>query len=322
MKRVSSVTRLSFLLAVTTLPLGACIAPSIDPDGEPVAEAEDGLSTWVVDTQVPGQTSRSAPALTTYNYDAVMVHRGGTNDNLYISTYDSSKWSQNTQIPNVSSKDTPALTQHGPKLHMAYRCGSSTALCYTSFQTGGSWSLPVTLSYQSSVPPALASDPITNRLMMVYLTTYGSLRHAFNDGDWQPSAPVLDYMYLPPVAKPPALAVHQGRVHMVFEDQYGFIRHTSWNGSFWEPPTVLDKSERNNPALASYAGKLYLFHRGTNDNKIWWSSSVDGQAWTADVSVPVALTQASPAIATGGVVLVLTHLAQSGTNLWYSTFTF
>lgn len=321
MKSTSSLPLLSFLLALAALPLGACLAPPVDSNDEHVGEAEDELSPWVVDTQISGQFSQRAPALATYNYDAFMVHGGGSDNSLWWSTYDSTKWSTNQKIANQTSKETVGLTQHGPLLHMAYLCGQSTSLCHSTYPNGNPWTAPVTLSYTSNLPPALASDPITNKLMLVYVSSGGSLKYTLNDGDWHPSDYVIANGKLQPTTKAPTLAVHQGRIHMVYELSGGLVLHTTFNGLSWELPNVVQTGLRNNPSLASYAGKLYLFHRGTNDNKIWWMSSPEGTNWTANVSVPTALTGDSPAIAQSGVVLMLAHRGNSGTSLWYSTYT-
>lgn len=318
-------TTLSVLLAVMALPLSACLAPSADSGDEQVGEAEDALSTWVADTQLPGQSSQSAPAITTYNNDAVMVVRGSTNSNLYMSKYDGSSWSSVTPISGQTTKSTVALTQHGAKLHMAYPCDANWKICYSNHQAGSAWSPPVTLSFNNDASPvALASEPINNRLMIVFLGGGGYVQTAFQDGNnWTyPTSIVENYLFVK-AAKTPALAVHNGRVHMVFESLNGVLRHTSWNGGYWAPPRTISKWERNNPALASYGGLLYLFHRGVDDNKVWWSSSSDdGWSWTPDVSIPGALTTDSPAVATGGFFLTLVHRGQNTNQLWWSAQAF
>jgi len=333
MKSIPSVSCLPLLLAVAALPLGACAAPPLDDGGaieadhEDVGEAEEAMTTYRAETQISGQQSQDAPAVAAYDGTTYMVHRGQSSNNLYSSTCTlyGDCWTPNQQIAGLSAKATVGLTAHQNKLHMAYLSGSTNNIHYSSYQAGGSWSQDVTLSYQSKKPPALASDPITQNLMLVYVDTpYQVLQYTLYDGDWHSS-------YVVPgtypggngsTTKAPALAVHQGRVHLVYENMTGALMHTSFDGHTWVTPnTVGSKYEQSSPALTSWFGKLYLFHRGETDNNIWWSSSFDGLAWTSDVTVPAALTRDSPSVAPlGSTPLLLAHSGNSSSNLWYQIF--
>jgi hypothetical protein len=247
-----------------------------------------------------------------------------------MSTFDGYAWTTNQQIPGQSSKAAVALTQHSDgKMHMVHQCGTSNYLChYTNASTSpNQWTPIATLSFESSATPALVSEPTHHAVMMVWSPGGGvgsKLDYAFYDGSTQTWGPASVFQDLTGFAsQAPALAVFNGHVHMAYAVSSGEIRFAEYTGSGWENrlSDVNSRWTRGAPSLTSYAGRLYLIHRGYNDNNIWWASATDGVHFTSEQAYATSgTTQGTPALVTYGLQMVLSHIGSSSSNLFFSTY--
>ncbi|MFE4971389.1 hypothetical protein ACFRAR_04640 [Kitasatospora sp. NPDC056651] len=116
-------------------------------------------------------------------------------------------------------------------------------------------------------------------------------------------------------AKPPAVTVHNGRLHCVHRALIG--DHLMWTASAdgldWLPDQTLDFRSPDTPALASFDSKLYCVFRGMDDRLAW--STYDGIRWSEPQPMEWSTTHA-PAIATFEGKLYCVFRADDGRVLW------
>lgn len=98
-------------------------------------------------------------------------------------------------------------------------------------------------------------------------------------------------------ANPPAVAVHNGRLHCVHRALIGdYLMWTaSADGVDWLPDETLDFRSPSTPTLASFNSKLYCVFRGMDGRLAW--STYDGLRWSEPQLMDLYTTHA-PAIAT------------------------
>lgn len=92
---------------------------------------------WSGGTKVPGQKSKSAPALASFGGYLHMTHLGDTSSSVWWSYWDGVGWTTNDTIPNASSDWAAAMAPAGSKLVQAFRqyCGNTVCWGAVKFQT-------------------------------------------------------------------------------------------------------------------------------------------------------------------------------------------
>jgi hypothetical protein len=69
--------------------------------------------------RIPGQKSKSSPALATFNDQLHMVHLGDSSNDIWYSANSGGDWSFNERlVPNQRSKASPAIVGRRDRLHM------------------------------------------------------------------------------------------------------------------------------------------------------------------------------------------------------------
>lgn len=82
---------------------------------------------------IPGQKSKSAPALAAHGGYLHMTHLGDSSDNIWWSVYDGTSWSSNVTIPGHTSQWVPALASTGPLLVQGFKGSANSTLYYSTF---------------------------------------------------------------------------------------------------------------------------------------------------------------------------------------------
>jgi hypothetical protein len=93
--------------------------------------------------------------------------------------------------------------------------------------------------------------------------------------------------------------------------------------SAWSAPTAIPSAETiSTPALADYDGLLYAAWTGNSSTRHIWYSAFNGTSWTAQTTVPSALTNITgPALGVyGGDLYVVWEGQSKPYQLWFSAF--
>ena len=192
------------------------------------------INQWARPTKIPGQYSKSTPALAVRRGVLHMIHNGKSSDDLWHSTFTPrTQWTTNVKI-GQKSRTTPGLTLGTDgNLHMVYLGAAKRGrpdpkdLWYSQF-TGRRWATPYKIPKQfSKAPPTLLGGAgNTSRLLpllMVHLgksadtlwhSLYGKnprLPAATQQNRWHVNEKLLGKTSDGPVG----LAYFQGCIHMV-----------------------------------------------------------------------------------------------------------
>lgn len=284
-----------FLLAAMCLamvgPAAGCIgqeeSDEVD-DEEEIGQSEDAITVfqWGPDQQVPNLSTSNAPALGAYKGTVHMITTGyGANKALYHQTWNGSSWSNAVAIPGQLSKNRPGLATFGTskgdqKLHMVHQGETSDDLYWSTFD-GSSWTPNSKLPMNSYHPPALAS--------------YGGKLH----------------MLLDP------LDTSTGD---------SFLHESTFDGANWSSPVkVLTPSGYGmgsaGHALAVHNGVPVLVYKlsvgQSNYNTLYMSTYTNG-SWSNPVKIQGQLSKSTPALASFGGYLHMTHLGDSSNSIWWS----
>jgi hypothetical protein len=113
--------------------------------------------------QIPGQSSKAAPALAGFFDGLHMVHLGDSSNNIWWSIYDGTSWKTsdgtpgNEQIPGQQSKAAPTLAPFTYQLHLVH-IGNSSNNIWNSTYSGDDWSANRRKYYgQSKAGPVMAA---------------------------------------------------------------------------------------------------------------------------------------------------------------------
>jgi hypothetical protein len=224
---------------------------------------------WVINKQVPGQSSKAPPALAAFNNRLHMVHLGSSSNDIWHSQLDGDIWTPNKKIPNQKSKASPALAVFNNRLHMVHLDSSSNDMWHSQFD-GNKWTPNEKIPNQKSkASPALAV--FNNRLHMVHLdSSSNDIWHSQLDGNkWTPNEKIPNQKS----KASPALAVINNRLHMVHLDSSSNdMWHSQFDGDKWDD-NVKDSNQKSRaaPTLTLFGSRLYLIHLDSSSTDIWFS---------------------------------------------------
>ena len=236
-------------------------------------------------------------------------------------------WRPNVPVEGLLSQSPPALASHGGVLHMVRR-GESDNLFHARSHGDNVWveakivANPGQADPRTQSAPALASH--NGLLHLVYRGDSNNLFHIWFDGHaWARSAAKI--VANPGQADPrtqsaPALASHNGVLHLVYRGDSNNLFHIWFDGHAWARsaakivanPGQADPRTQSAPALASHNGVLHLVHRGDSNNlfHIWF----DGHAWARSEAkivdrpgLPDPRSQGAPALASYDGLLNMVH---------------
>jgi hypothetical protein len=160
---------------------------------------------WNPGSAIPGQSSKTAPALANFNNKFVLAYVANNSSNdLLVTTSTNIQGAKVTWGPGnltsktapQSSRTAPALCVFNSELYLAYVANNGTNdLLITKSSDGVTWSSSQQVPGQSSkFAPALAVLPTSpNLLVLAYVANNNSndlLVTAFNGASWTPSQTV------------------------------------------------------------------------------------------------------------------------------------
>ena len=273
-------------------------------------------TSWVINKQIAGQTSKAASSLAAYSGNLHMVHLGDSSNDIWHSWFDGSNWTLNVRVPNQQSKESPSLAAYNGNLHMVHLGDSSNDIWHSWFD-GNNWTPNVRIpNQQSKASPSLAE--YNGNLHMVHIgDSSNDIWHSWFDGNnWTPNVRIPNQQS----KASPSLAAYNGNLHMVhLGDSSNDIWHSWFDGNNWTPNVrIPDQQSKASPSLAPYNGNLHMVHIGDSSNNIW-HSWFDGNSWTDNVRI-YQESKNSPAIAFYNNELFINHSGNSSNDIWYSWF--
>ena len=241
----------------------------------------DGLN-WDTGETIPGQKSGAGASIAEFGGMLHMVHLGESSNDIWWSTNDGSGWTDNIQIPGQLSQTIPALVSFNGKLFMVHTGGSSHEIWISKFD-GNSWTKNTVIKGQLSQSPVKLAA-FQNKIHMVHLGD------SSNDIWWSVFDPVP-----PPDGTPddgswwsntrircqlsesvPALAVHNGLLHMVHQgDGSNSMWWSVYDGDEWtHDMTIPGQESQMTAALCETPdhSQLVMLHLGSSSNEIWFSA--------------------------------------------------
>ena len=238
---------------------------------------------------IPGQLSKTTPALAVYNNQLHMVHLGDTSNEIWWSIYDGTSWNKpdgtpgNEPIPGQLSKATPALAVYNNQLHMMH-LGDTSNEIWWSIYDGTSWNKP------DGTP---GNEPIPGQLSKAT----------------------------------PALAVYNNQLHMVhLGDSSNDIWWSIYDGTSWNKPDGTPGNERiaghrsqAAPALAAFGSALHMVHIGSSSSNIW-NSTNSGSEWGGDRRRYDGQSKAGPVMAVFGGHLYMLHVGAESNRIWQTMY--
>jgi hypothetical protein len=242
----------------------------------------DGLN-WAPGQTIPGQKSKAGASIAVFKGLLHMVHLGDSSNDIWWSTNDGTGWTTNVQIPNQLSQTTPALVWFGDKLVMVHTGDSSNELWISTFD-GSSWTKNTVIQGQLSKSP-IKLAVFENKIHMVHLgdssnNIWWSVFDwmTFSDGTvsseigWWSNTRIRCQLS----QSVPALAVHNGLLHMVHQgDASNSMWWSLYDGDEWTPNvTIPNQKSKTTAALCETPdrSKLVMLHLGDSSNKIWFSA--------------------------------------------------
>ncbi|WP_197039987.1 hypothetical protein [Nocardia sp. NRRL WC-3656] len=245
-----------------------------------VFEEEHG---WSQDEEFPKHASEANPALAAFEGKLFCVHRGGGSDkSLWQTLYDpDTGWSEDRRFAQHASDAGPALAVFDGALHCVHK-GNGTVDSWWTKKTSstGTWSQDQVIA-----------------------------RHATDAG--------------------PALAVFKNKLYCVRRGS-GSDKNLWWStlassSSNWSRDAAIPgAASDSNPALAVFRDssgveKLYCVHKGNgSDKSLWYTTTTDGQNWSADRKFPNHGTNAGPALAVFKNKLYCVHRGNRDQSLWWT----
>ena len=179
---------------------------------------------WTPNVKIPGQKSKTTPALAVLNNQLHMVHQGDDSNTLWHSLNKGRGWTVNVKIPNLMSKTTPALGRvpNGPssgRLHMVFRSPLGNFLFHTQYD-GRQWRRPVPIpsALTKAAPTVVHGYP--DQLHLIHLgkssddlwhMLYGPNKKNNNTVEWFDDRRLLNEHSKAPVD----VTFFQGCYHMV-----------------------------------------------------------------------------------------------------------
>jgi hypothetical protein len=138
------------------------------------------------------------------------------------------------------------------------------------------------------------------------------------------------------VSTPPALALFQGELFLVYEltgglwySRFNLMKWFADNDAQWtKPKLVPNVGITGTPGLAAFDGVLVVAHRGGGDSNELWCVTCDHvdseiDVWGTDTQVPNVYMSESPALAVYNDTLFLAHQGCAEYNtldrVWYTT---
>jgi hypothetical protein len=158
----------------------------------------------------------------------------------------SQAWQAPAAIPSAISSGAPALATYQKKLYAFYIGQAEPSHIFYSAFNGKKWTT------QAEVPSAL-----TNQYTGVGIAVYNGSLYVAWEGSGVSSNP-------------------------------NPILYSAFNGSTWTPQATVPSAETYQyayPALAAYAGKLYVEWYGSNGTNLWYSA-FNGTSWSAQAEIP------------------------------------
>jgi hypothetical protein len=242
----------------------------------------DGLN-WDPGQIIPGQKSKAGASIAVFKGILHMVHLGDSSNHIWWSTNDGTGWTTNVQIPNQLSQTTPALVSFRDKLVMVHTGDSSNELWISTFD-GSSWTKNTVIKGQLSKSPVKLAV-FENKIHMVHLgdssnNIWWSVFDlmTFSDGTvstetgWWSNTRIRCQLS----QSVPALAVHNGSLHMVHQgDASNSMWWSLYDGQEWTPNvTIPNQKSKTTAALCETPdqSKLVMLHLGDSSNRIWFSA--------------------------------------------------
>ena len=236
----------------------------------------DGLG-WDPGQTIPGQKSKAGASIAPFNGLLHMVHLGTSSNDIWWSTNDGTGWTENVKIPDQLSQTIPALVPFNGKLFMVHTGDSSHEIWVSTFD-GNSWTKNTVIKGQLSKSPVKLAV-FQNKIHMLHLgDSENDIWWSIFDPDPAPNGSWWSNTRIRCQRSQtvPALAVHNGLLHMVHQgDGSNSVWWSLYDGHEWTPNvTIPHQQSKTTPALCETPdhSSLVMLHLGDSSDDIWYSA--------------------------------------------------
>ena len=267
---------------------------------------DNDQNAWGEDAEFHECMTRNGPALAQHGDFLYCVHRGYGDNNLWWTKYSTDDgWSDDTMFPQHHTDSNTSLVDFNGTLYCCHRGASdeqhvNNMLYYCTFDGVGSWNTDTKIEVNGTVfksDTGCAVAVFNKELHLVYQSTdSNNVHHLIFDGtNWRNNGSIPNCE----TADTPALVAYKDKLLMVHRghtDQdlwYNNYSNGSWTGDNKINPI---QSSKYGPSLAVFDNKVYMVHRGANNDQHLWHSTYDGTNWTQDKETKGVCLGAPPAL--------------------------
>jgi len=207
-----------------------------------------GPNGWQDDIQIPNQKASSRVSLAALNGVVFMVHSGSdaSTNQVWVSSFDeaSQSWVPNYQV-SYASKGTPAICAYNNHLYIVGVTPSTNQLWMATMTPTQAFSVAQPLTGQYSASPVSLSV-YQNKMYMAHRagTTPTVVYNSFDGASWGLDHTILDGSGTPIRAIEPALAAHDGYLHLVHITSTGasgtYVYWSYFDGTTWSAETTIN----------------------------------------------------------------------------------
>ncbi len=329
-------------LNTATSKIGTPIGVGVSGGGQPMSAAF--TPGWTAQATVPSATSATSPAMTEFdgNLYAAFISGGLVRYAVRTGTHWSATASVSGSWGHAESDVKPALVVYAGSLY-AFWTGVSTHKIFYSAFDGTTWSSQATVSGSwgtalTDQGPAVATTVTASVGVAATPTMYvawtgrtsGSVYYSsFSGASWATQQIAVGghaTSYSPAIAPLPS---SRDPLAIAWTTSSGAISYGTLGSSGFNTEGTQPQARTNvGPALlflgGASAGTLYLAWKGETTDKIFYSAvfdlpnSIAPGDWTAQETLPVALTGEAPALAAYGWDVVAAWHGLSSDSVWFS----
>ncbi|HEV7556633.1 MAG TPA: hypothetical protein VGO00_14310 [Kofleriaceae bacterium] len=206
-----------------------------------------GPNGWQDDIRIPNQQASSRVSLAAFNGELFMVHSGSdaSSNQVWVSSFDeqSQTWVPNDQV-SYQSKGTPAICAFNGYLYFVGVTPSTNQLWMGKMNASHAFTPQHPLSAQYSASP-VSLAVYQNKLYMAHRagTTFSVVFNSYDGSSWGLDHNIFDGTGTPIRAVEPAIAAHDGYLHLVHITGVGssgtYVYWTYFDGTVWSVETTI-----------------------------------------------------------------------------------
>jgi hypothetical protein len=260
-----------------------------------------GPNGWQDDILIPNQQASSRVSLAAYNGELFLFHSGSdaSSNQVWMSSFDvaTQTWVPNDRL-TYTSKGTPAICAYNNHLYVVGVTPSTNQLWMGTMNASHAFTPEQPLSAQYSASP-VSLAAYQNKLYMAHRagTTFSVVYNSYDGVSWGLDHTILDATGAPIRAIEPAIAAHDGYLHLV-HIQIGaspaYVYWTYFDGTTWSLETTINSmtSQTQDPRITEGGTGLVMLTTTAVNNP--WGTLFTRDLFWAEYKTPIIIIVRDP----------------------------